>query len=277
MSGLLFRGLAWIHPRTHTPIVATIVSGTFAAFMAFLFELSDLVDLMSIGTLLVYSWWSFPFLFSDENLSKNERTEVEISEIKPAAQAGSSQSVPEVGTAQDLPSLHNPVNTTSTLKSGRIVHTCTLVLVAQPSAVRRPGVYHRGRVAPDAHYWAHFHNLRQPQNPTPLHFKVPALPVLPLLSIFVNVYLMMQMTAGTWARFGIWMVIGFAIYFGYGIRHSLEKDSDQQPPVSSSHTLDKNILSVGNSQGQDCLWGEQLQESDDCRGGGQETEYRSYS
>lgn len=29
-DGLLFRGLAWIHPRTHTPIVATIVSGTFA-------------------------------------------------------------------------------------------------------------------------------------------------------------------------------------------------------------------------------------------------------
>lgn len=32
--------------------------------------------------------------------------------------------------------------------------------------------------------------------------------MLPLLSIFVNVYLMMQMTPGTWARFGIWMLIG---------------------------------------------------------------------
>lgn len=67
----------------------------------------------------------------DENLSKNEGTEVEISEIEPAAQAGSSQSVPEAGTAQDLPSPHNPVNTTPTLKSGRIVHACTLVLGEQ--------------------------------------------------------------------------------------------------------------------------------------------------
>jgi hypothetical protein len=38
--------------------------------------------------------------------------------------------------------------------------------------------------------------------------QVPALPTLPLLSIFVNVYLMMQMTVGTWAQFGVWMVIG---------------------------------------------------------------------
>ena len=38
--------------------------------------------------------------------------------------------------------------------------------------------------------------------------QVPALPFLPLMSIFVNIYLMMQMTAGTWARFGVWMLIG---------------------------------------------------------------------
>lgn len=41
-----------------------------------------------------------------------------------------------------------------------------------------------------------------------LVLQVPGLPLLPLVSIFVNVYLMMQMTAGTWARFGIWMLVG---------------------------------------------------------------------
>ncbi|XP_038294732.1 cationic amino acid transporter 3-like [Canis lupus familiaris] len=61
---------------------------------------------------------------------------------------------------------------------------------------------------------------RQPQSSSPIHFKVPGLPLLPLLSIFLNIYLMMQMTAGTWALFGSWVLVGFAIYFGYGIRHS---------------------------------------------------------
>ncbi|XP_077772140.1 cationic amino acid transporter 3-like isoform X4 [Canis aureus] len=256
-DGLLFRGLARIHPCTHTPMMATIVSGTFAAFMAFLFELSDLVDLMSIGTLLAYSLVVFSVLVlryqPDQNLSKNEKTEMEIIERKPAPQASSLKSVPEAGTVQALWSLCNPVNTTPTLKSGHIAYGCALLLallltilcliLAQWPSHLFSGdpVYITGCVLLLLLIIGlTFIIWRQPQNPTPFHFKVPALPVLPLVSIFTNVYLMMQMTSGTWARFGVWMVIGFAIYFGYGIRHSLEI-SDEQPPASSSQTLDKNI------------------------------------
>uniref|UniRef100_A0A452RML8 Cationic amino acid transporter C-terminal domain-containing protein n=1 Tax=Ursus americanus TaxID=9643 RepID=A0A452RML8_URSAM len=243
-DGLLFRGLARIHPRTHTPIMATMVSGIFAAFMAFLFELSDLVDLMSIGTLLAYSLVVFSVLVlryqPDENFGKNEKTEVEIAEIKPA-----------------LASLCNPVNTTPTLKSGRIVYACALLLALLLTILGlllaqwpRPVLFGDPAYTTGAVLLLllitglTFVIWRQPQNPAPLHFKVPALPVLPLLSIFVNVYLMMQMTPGTWARFGIWMLIGFSIYFGYGIRHSLEKESGQQPPASSFPAVDKNIPSA---------------------------------
>ncbi|OWK15787.1 hypothetical protein Celaphus_00004848, partial [Cervus elaphus hippelaphus] len=81
---------------------------------------------------------------------------------------------------------------------------------------------------------------RQPQSPIALHFRVPALPVLPLVSIFVNIYLMIQMDAGTWVQFGIWMGIGSVIYFGYGIRHSF-KEKNEQPPASTSQMLDKNV------------------------------------
>ena len=28
------------------------------------------------------------------------------------------------------------------------------------------------------------------------------------------------MDAATWAKFGIWMALGLAIYAGYGVRHS---------------------------------------------------------
>ena len=38
--------------------------------------------------------------------------------------------------------------------------------------------------------------------------QVPALPVFPLVNIFLNVYLMMQMTSGAWIQFSVWNAIG---------------------------------------------------------------------
>lgn len=38
--------------------------------------------------------------------------------------------------------------------------------------------------------------------------QVPLLPFVPVISMFVNVYLMMQLDRGTWIRFSFWMAIG---------------------------------------------------------------------
>lgn len=38
--------------------------------------------------------------------------------------------------------------------------------------------------------------------------QVPLLPWLPLFSVFVNIYLMMQLDMQTWINFTVWMVIG---------------------------------------------------------------------
>uniref|UniRef100_A0A8C6FRA0 Cationic amino acid transporter C-terminal domain-containing protein n=1 Tax=Moschus moschiferus TaxID=68415 RepID=A0A8C6FRA0_MOSMO len=213
---LLFRGLAQIHPRTRTPIMAILASGALAGVTALLLEFSNLVDLMAIGTLLAYSF-------------------VVISVL--------------VLRSRQLGLLESSLFSSSLTLAVLLLMILTMIL-AQGSRYVFSGdpVYTTVAVllllliiGITVIIW------RQPQDPSPLMFRVPALPVLPLVSIFVNVYLMMQMTSGIWVQLGIWNVIGFAIYFGYGIRHSLEENNGQQPPASTFQTLDENIPGTESS------------------------------
>ncbi|CAH6789236.1 Slc7a14 [Phodopus roborovskii] len=54
-DGLLFRFLAHVSSYTETPVVACIVSGFLASLLSLLVSLRDLIEMMSIGTLLAYT------------------------------------------------------------------------------------------------------------------------------------------------------------------------------------------------------------------------------
>uniref|UniRef100_A0A5F8HA91 Solute carrier family 7 member 1 n=1 Tax=Monodelphis domestica TaxID=13616 RepID=A0A5F8HA91_MONDO len=177
-DGLLFKFLAKVSERTKTPMIATITSGAIAAVMAFLFDLKDLVDLMSIGTLLAYSLVAACVLVLRYGFSLFAFFYALITVTH--------------GTNED---------SLSPSFSGRVsILVVKSVLCA---------------------------------------FPVPFLPLLPILSIFVNVYLMMQLDGGTWVRFAVWMLIGFFIYFGYGLWHSEEASlaagTARTPDNSSDH------------------------------------------
>ncbi|XP_061242624.1 cationic amino acid transporter 3-like [Bos javanicus] len=261
-DGLLFRVLTRIHVRTGTRVMAIMSAGNLTGLMALLFTFTNLVDLVSVGTLLVYSLVAFSILVlryqPDQNLSKNENTEEEIE--MPVPDEHPLDSEPEARNSNILKSLWFPISTIPTRKSGQIVYGCASLLVLLMIILSLILVQWSSQgFSGDSKYTPVAVLLllliigvmviiwRQPQNPIPLYFKVPALPVFPLVSIFVNIYLMMQITSGTWAIFAIWNVIGFLIYFGYGIRHSLEENDEQQPPASTSQTLDKNTPSPESS------------------------------
>ena len=68
--------------------------------------------------------------------------------------------------------------------------------------------------------------LRKQQPERPRGFRVPGSPYLPMLSIVACLVLMMALPLETWLRFVVWLVIGFAIYFPFGRKHSrLAKES----------------------------------------------------
>src|SRR5437667_5061656 len=51
-------------------------------------------------------------------------------------------------------------------------------------------------------------------------FRVPLVPLVPLLGILSCLGLMLTLPLDTWIRLAVWLVIGFAIYFGYSRKHS---------------------------------------------------------
>uniref|UniRef100_A0AAQ6AIX3 Cationic amino acid transporter C-terminal domain-containing protein n=1 Tax=Amphiprion ocellaris TaxID=80972 RepID=A0AAQ6AIX3_AMPOC len=170
-DGLLFSFLAQVSERK-SPITATFTAGVLSAIMAFLFDLKDLVDLMSIGTLLAYTLVAACVL---------------VLSIHPCA--GSLILIFSILAVQGGTAGWNIVALS-------VIFMVCLILV--------------------------FIIWRQPESKTKLSFKVPLLPFIPVISMFVNVYLMMQLDRGTWIRFSVWMAIGFVIYFCYGIHHSTE-------------------------------------------------------
>ena len=62
--------------------------------------------------------------------------------------------------------------------------------------------------------------LRKTNPEIPRPFKTPLLPLVPILGVLVCLAMMLALPGDTWLRLAIWMAIGFAIYFFYGIKHA---------------------------------------------------------
>ncbi|XP_051514292.1 cationic amino acid transporter 2 isoform X2 [Myxocyprinus asiaticus] len=236
-DGILFRFLSKVSKR-QSPVAATMAAGTTAAIMAFLFDLKALVDMMSIGTLLAYSLVAACVLilryqpdavFEKSRISEGKE-EVDESEL--------TESESHLNMLKDggvtLRSLLNPpllpTEQTSTAVNVSVIIIALIVCVistlntyyGQAIVAMEPWALGVLAVSLIIFIMCIFLVCRQPQTRKKVSFMVPLLPFLPILSIFVNVYLMVQLSGDTWIRFSIWMAIGFLIYFGYGMWHSAE-------------------------------------------------------
>ncbi|KAL2094371.1 hypothetical protein ACEWY4_009090 [Coilia grayii] len=232
-DGLLFSFLARVSERK-TPVRSTMAAGAMSAVMAFLFDLKDLVDLMSIGTLLAYTLVAACVLVlryqpaqpSMEYQMASTHEEGELTESMGAPSMGILPGVDERFSIKTLlfPEISEPSHI-----SGFSVNVCASILgllILVFSILSVQGSSGWSVVLMSVIFMVCmmvvFIIWRQPESRTKLSFKVPLLPFVPVISMFVNVYLMMQLDRGTWVRFAVWMAIGFVIYFSYGMRHSVE-------------------------------------------------------
>ncbi|KAG4071212.1 hypothetical protein HA402_008947 [Bradysia odoriphaga] len=212
-DGVLFRIMSRVHRKTKTPVIATLVSGLFSAIMAAVFSLHQLVDMLSIGTLLAYTIVAICVLILRYEYIETADNTVQDSQF----------------VWKDIFRFHSsprPTRTSAVVTKYLVVIFailstllgCLVSFVSfTTSNIVGISIVGAAMVA------IVFLNSVQPvDKELTISFKVPFVPFLPCFSIFCNIFLMLQLDVATWIRFGVWLVVGYLIYFIYGIRTASE-------------------------------------------------------
>ena len=209
VDGLLPRRLSSIHPWTLTPLLATLISGLFAACMALLFDLSQLVEMMSIGTLMAYTMVAVCVLIlryrpsgavgsvscSYSPLSTKDLADSEEELFPCDPEPGVSAHSWRAYLSQLFsPKLQSSPTVLSSLVSSHLILLFSLSCI--PLSLSLPG----SSVALVVCLLSPFLLHRQPKDSSPLPFSVPLVPALPCASIAINVFLTVQLSWQTWIR-----------------------------------------------------------------------------
>jgi basic amino acid/polyamine antiporter, APA family len=76
-----------------------------------------------------------------------------------------------------------------------------------------------------------------PERPRP--FRVRALPLVAIAGALACLYTMKGLPVTAWERFGVWLVIGLVLYFGYSFRHSTLRRGTIPQPVAPPPGFDR--------------------------------------
>jgi amino acid transporter len=189
-DGLLPPVFAKVHPRFHTPSFSTIVTGFFVGVPALLLNMDLVIDLTSIGTLFAFALVCGGILVID-----------------PHGQSDARFKVPYINGQFLVPLI-------MLIGLGLLFTYNQEGLAAFGSAVRGDGGYEEFR-----HYIPMLVFIAFCIGLAWLSFRQ-RLSLLPTLGLLTNLYLMTQLGINNWLLFFGWLVIGLALYFNYGYKHS---------------------------------------------------------
>ena len=254
-DGVIFRFLATTHPRFQTPLIATVIGGLVTGVLAMLMDLKMLIDMMSIGTLMAYMIVSVCVIllhYKPEAKTESEATEAEDDDDDRTILTQTDDA--DSFLKQLVNHRRRKVPNERTFKlSIKLVVAFIIVVTIEAFICAQYLIPWTAttvilvilEINSFLLFLIFFGLLCQPRNSEKLSFKVPFVPLLPCISIFINIYLMMKLSLETWIRFFVWLSVGLIIYFSYGMRNSSERRTKETDRQSSSYgATDKS--DVGN-------------------------------
>jgi basic amino acid/polyamine antiporter, APA family len=209
-DGLLPRAFSRVHKKFRTPAFATVITGIVVAIPSLFMNLTEVTDLCSIGTLFAFVLVSGGVLILDR---RSNQPETDFSKGFRVPYLNSRYLLPVIWVA---------------------VLFVWYYMKEQDTGYR----------IPDTGWVPSIHDLPI------LLFGLVALvltvaavwkklSLIPVLGLLTNLYLMAHLGITNWMRFGIWLVIGLTIYFGYSVRKSKLRLEDRKLIRSSTHQINK--------------------------------------
>ncbi|GBL76199.1 Cationic amino acid transporter 4 [Araneus ventricosus] len=234
-DGLLFPFCSVVNSRTKIPLGAMYTFASFSAIMSLILDVNTLVELMSIGTIFAYLVVSASVIilrYKPDSEAKGDSHELSSIDGSCKNLDGSNKTVEDSGAGELLESF-KAMKGYMDFKPGRLVSislSCFTVFTFIACGFTT-GCY--SNIA-DGDWWAvaliavllicvissFVLILMHKQSNAPLKYKVPLVPLIPALSVSVNIILIVSLKSATWIRMAIWVAVGLIIYLFYGMRHS---------------------------------------------------------
>lgn len=208
-DGLILPWFSKVHPKFRTPMNASIVTGLIAAVMAAAVPMEELHHMVSIGTL-----FAFVVVSASVLIMRYKREENPEQSVLSVLQLTLGLVVFCYGLAHDF--------TQPTALLGWQIDTPAFLLlpIGPPgfslllAQVLKIGVGLLIMAKPIYQLLSW-----QPTN-IPSGFKCPWVPVVPIVAMGANIYMMVNLSLDAWIRLVVWLMIGLVIYFLYGQKHS---------------------------------------------------------
>ncbi|RVE45877.1 hypothetical protein evm_009476 [Chilo suppressalis] len=221
-DGLLFRFLGQVSERFQTPLYGTVLAGLFTGTLAMVFELEQLIHMMSIGTLLAYSMVASCVLLL--RYERGHSTHKPVEPLNLSVRGVLRQLV-------NADKLTAPSRLSSALVTALVTLYGVWCMVLMVIVQRYGASILTGGAGASAAIASAFALVvgtlyaisTQPVSDKKLAFSVPLVPWLPGISILINVYLMLNLDYMTWVRFAVWIAAGLIIYATYGAWNSSER------------------------------------------------------
>ncbi|KAG7480633.1 hypothetical protein MATL_G00058310 [Megalops atlanticus] len=239
-DGLFFSVFSRVNPVTKVPVIAIIVFGSLMALLALIFDLEALVQFLSIGTLLAYTFVAASIITMAQESGELKEYESFSDKLQlvEAQKKSKERRAPGQLKACWEPHLGRVLGD---CEPGEVVAFSVLALMVSAVSLCAVLVFGSNQLQLPvwslsllvvvfglafllslALIWVHEqqHNIQT--------FQVPLVPFIPGASILLNIFLMLKLSPLTWVRFAIWLAAGLLVYFGYGIWHS--KEGLREPP-----------------------------------------------